>query len=143
MPDSTPTVHHAAVTVTDLGTVVPFYRDVLGLEVLDRFDVSGDAFAAAVDVPGASARFVHLDGGGTRIELVEYDPSGEPNTDHGVSVNQPGTAHVGLAVDDLDRFLEMRSADLEANGRPRTTASGTRILFCRDPEGNLIELLES
>lgn len=72
--------HHVGLTVTDLERSIEFYRDVLGMAVLDRFEVAGDAFATAVDVPGASGSFAHLDADGVRVELVEYDPAGDDHT---------------------------------------------------------------
>ena len=136
-----PSAHHFGVTVTDLDRSVEFYRDVLGLDVLDRFAVSGKAFSAGVDVDGATGYFAHLDAGSARVELVEYDPMGEDrDTEH---VNQSGAKHLGLAVDDLDHFYEELPADVDTLSEPQTTASGTRILFVRDPEDNLVELIEA
>ena len=65
--------HYFGVTVTDLDRAVEFSRDVLGLEVLDRFAVSGETFSTGVDVDGATGRFVHFDADDARVELVEYD----------------------------------------------------------------------
>jgi catechol 2,3-dioxygenase-like lactoylglutathione lyase family enzyme len=93
--------HHYGVTVTDLETAVAFYRDTLGLGVLDRFFVSGEAFATGVGVPGATGSFAHL-----------------------------------------DAFYAGLPADVETISEPQTTASGTRICFFRDPDGNLVEVLE-
>ncbi|ADJ15320.1 VOC family protein [Halalkalicoccus jeotgali] len=133
--------HHVGVTVSDLERAVEFYRDVLGLDVLERFTVSGEAFSAGVGVEDATGQFVHLDGDGARIELIEYDPEGDrrPEPD----VNQPGATHVGLGVSDLDGFYEGLPEGIETLSEPRTTESGTRILFVRDPEGNLVEILET
>jgi catechol 2,3-dioxygenase-like lactoylglutathione lyase family enzyme len=135
-----PSAHHFGVTVSDLDRAVEFYRDVLGLEPIERFGVSGEAFSEAVGVKGASGSFAHLEGGGARIELVEYDPEGE--TRPRPTVDQPGATHLGLAVDDLDAFHEGLPAAVETVNEPRTTESETRILFVRDPEGNLVEVLE-
>ncbi|WP_435176447.1 VOC family protein [Halorussus sp. AFM4] len=133
--------HHFGVTVTDLDRAVEFYRDVLGLDVLNRFSVSGEAFSTGVDVEGAIGNFAHLDAGSARVELVEYDPAGENRDTE--RVNQPGAKHLGIAVDDLDGFYEKLPSDVETLSEPQTTASGTRILFLRDPEGNLVEVLEA
>ena len=139
MPDLS--AHHVGLTVTDLERAVEFYRDVLGLDVLDRFEVAGDAFATAVGVPGAEGSFAHLDGDGVRVELVEYEPAGEDRT--GAGLNQPGAAHLGLSVDDVDAFVDDLPADVEPVSEPQTTASGTRLVFIRDPDGHLVELLEA
>ena len=132
--------HHYGVTVTDLEEAVAFYRDVLGLDVLDRFSVSGEAFATGVGVADAGADFAHLDAGDTRVELVAYDPAGDDATAQ--SVNQSGAKHLGFAVDDLDGFYEDLPSDVDTVSDPQTTASGTRILFLRDPEDNLVEIVE-
>lgn len=140
MPSSL-TGHHVGFTVSDLETTVEFYRDVLGLEVLDRFEVSGQAFETVTGLEGASGRFAHLDAGDVRLELVEYEPAGEPLEDS--DLNQRGAAHVGLTVDDLESVSAGLPDEVETLSDPQTTASGTTLCFIRDPEGNLVELLEA
>ena len=132
--------HHYGLTVSDLDRAVAFYHDVLGLDVVAEFEVGGDAFADAVAAEGASASFVHLDAGGCRLELVAYDPEGERGAP--ADVNRPGATHLALAVDDIDARYDALPPHVETLSDPRTTESGTRICFVRDPEDNLVELLE-
>lgn len=133
--------HHVGITVSDLDRSVEFYGDVLGFDVLERFTVSGDAFSTAVDVDGATGRFAHLDADGVRVELVEYDPQGEDVPTE--TVNQSGAKHLGFAVDDVDSFYDDLPSDVETLSEPKTTESGTRICFFRDPESNLVEVIEA
>jgi len=135
-----PSAHHFGVTVTDLDRSIEFYRDALGLDVLSRFSVSGEEFATGVGVDGAAGTFAHLDADSARVELVEYEPVGDDATR--AAINQPGATHLGLEVDDLDATDEDLPDDVETLSEPQTTESGTRILFLRDPDDNLIELLE-
>ena len=135
------TAHHVGITVADLDRAVEFYANTFDLDVIAEFSVSGEAFADAVDVPDATGSFAHLDADGIRLELVEYDPRGEPREDP--TLNRPGAVHVGLSVDNLDAFHAGLDVSVETVSEPRTTGSGTRILFVRDPEGNLIEVLET
>jgi len=139
MPE--PTAHHVGITVSDLDRAVAFYTETFGLDVIAEFSVGGEAFADAVDVDGATGSFAHLDAGGIRVEVVEYDP--EAAADEPPELNRPGAVHLGLAVADLDAFYGTLDDGVRTLSRPRTTESGTRILFVRDPEGNLIEVLES
>lgn len=138
MPDLQ--THHVGLTVSDLDRAIEFYRDVLGLPVVAEFEVSGEAFATGVDIDGASARFAHLDGGSLRIELVEYAPAAEGASTP--QLNESGATHVGLEVDDLDAFYNELPSTVDTLSPPQTTETGTRILFLRDPEDNLIEVLE-
>ncbi|SDZ75668.1 Catechol 2,3-dioxygenase [Haloplanus vescus] len=133
--------HHFGVTVADLDRAVDFYRDTFDLGDPERFSVAGEAFSEAVDVDGATGRFAHFTLDGARIELVEYDPAGDDAT--GSAVNQPGAKHLGLAVDDLDAFYADLDSSVTTLSEPQTTESGTRICFVRDPEGNLVEVLEA
>ncbi len=136
-----PTAHHVGVTVADLDRAVAFYAETFDLDVVAEFSVGGDAFAEAVAVDGAAAEFAHLDAGDAVIELVAYEPAGEPGADP--VLNRPGAAHLGLSVDDVEAFYEDLADDVETLSPPRTTASGTTVLFVRDPEGNLIEVLDA
>ena len=136
-----PRTHHVGVTVIDLEASVEFCRDVLGMSVVTRSEVTGEDFAEGVGVEGASGEFVHLDGGDVRVEFDECDPEGRPQS--GGDVNRPGTKHLGLAVSDVDPFYDDLPASVEATSDPQTTESGTRICFRRDPEENLVEVIEA
>ncbi|MFB6142932.1 MAG: VOC family protein [Halorientalis sp.] len=137
----TPVAHHYGITVADLDRAVAFYRDALGLTVRERFSVEGEAFADAVGVDGAAAESVHLDAGSVRLELVSYAPEGDPRPE--AALNQPGATHVAFTVGDLDEFVAHLDERVPRLSEPRTTESGTRICFLRDPEGTLVEVLES
>ncbi len=136
-----PPVHHVGTTVSDLDRAVEFYTEVFDLDVLDRFPASGEAFATGVGVPGGVGEFAHLDGDGIRVELVEYDPPGEEAV--AGSVNDRGAKHLGFGVDDVEAFYEGLPADVDTVSEPQTSATGTTILFLRDPEGNLVEVLDA
>ena len=135
-----PTSHHVGITVRDLDRAVEFYRTVFDLDVIAEFDVGGNAFETGVDIDTATAQFAHLDAGSVRLELVAYEPAGDPSETP--QLNDQGATHLGLEVDDLNSFYADLPSTVETLSPPQTTETGTRILFVRDPEGNLIELLE-
>ena len=142
---SDPTPHHVGVTVSDLDRAVDFYTETFDLAVAAEFAVGGEAFADAVAVGDASADFAHLvaegDDDETIVELVAYEPEGEPTEDP--ELNRPGAIHLGLSVDDVEAFYGELDGDVETLSEPRTTESGTTILFVVDPDGNLIEVLDA
>lgn len=132
--------HHVGLTVSDLETCLAFYRDALGFPVLEEFSVDGEGFETAVGVPGASAEFVHLDAEGVVLELVAYEPEGAACAAE--TVAQPGAKHVGFTTPDLAAFLAGLPGDVETLAEAQTTPTGSTIVFLRDPEGNLLEVLE-
>lgn len=138
---SDPTAHHVGITVSDLDRAVAFYTETFDLDVVAEFSVDGDAFAEAVAVDGAAAEFVHLDADGAIVELVAYEPAVDSGGDP--ELNRQGATHLGLTVDDVEAFHAGLADDVETLSPPRTTESGTTVLFVRDPEGNPIEVLDA
>lgn len=115
-------LHHASLVVSNTEASLAFYAGVLGLEQIERPDLG---------FPGVWFKLgeqqIHL------LELPNMDPTtGRP--EHGGR-----DRHVALSTNDLDSVR----ADLEAAGLKFTLSkSGRRALFCRDPDGNAIEILE-
>ncbi|MFQ5644206.1 MAG: VOC family protein [Thiogranum sp.] len=118
-----PGLHHASVVVADLATALHFYVDVLGLPRDD----------SRPDMPFAGA---WLKVGEQQIHLLQL-PNCDPVT--GRPAHAGRDRHTALLVTGLDA-LEQR---LEENAVGFTRSrSGRRALFCRDPDGNGIELIE-
>jgi glyoxylase I family protein len=115
-------LHHASLVVSNTEASLKFYSDVLGLEQTERPDLG---------FPGAWLKLgeqqIHL------LELENIDPTtGRP--EHGGR-----DRHVALSTSDLD---SVRAALEEAGLKYTLSKSGRRALFCRDPDGNAIEILE-
>lgn len=117
-------LHHVSLIVADTARALRFYRDLLGLGV--------DATRPDLGYPGAwlqvDDRQIHL------LELPNPDPiEGRPA--HGGR-----DRHLALSVADLDALVNA----LEADGVDYTLSrSGRRALFCRDPDGNALEFVET
>jgi len=116
-------IHHVSVIVADTQRALDFYAGVLGLPVNDRRPDLG--------YPGA-----WLDIGAGQLHLLEL-----PNPDpvQGRPAHGGRDRHLALAVTDLDGLREA----LERAGVDFTLSrSGRRALFCRDPDGNALEMVE-
>jgi len=116
-------LHHVSVVVADLATALRFYVDVLGLSVdHSRPDL------------GFSGAWLQV--GDEQIHLLEL-PGCDPVADR---PDHPGRdRHTALVVTGLAE-LEQR---LEQAGIVFTRSrSGRCAVFCRDPDGNGIELIE-
>ncbi|MFY4816360.1 VOC family protein, partial [Haloarcula sp. AONF1] len=77
-----------------------------------------------------------------RADEAAAESTADPAAD-GPELNRSGATHVGLTVDDVAAFYADLADDVETLSPPRTTESGTTVLFVRDPEGNLIEVLDA
>lgn len=116
-------IHHVSLLVADTARAVEFYQGLLGLKVITRPDLG---------FPGAWLAI-----GNGQLHLLEL-----PNPD----VHQDRPEHVGrdrhlaLAVGDLDGLVPRLETAGVACSRSR---SGRKAVFCRDPDGNGIELVQA
>jgi predicted enzyme related to lactoylglutathione lyase len=109
----------ATIWSEDLHNLLPFYRDVLGLKVMDE-----------------SERFVALGGEGEAMLGL-----GSHSEVHG-KASDPYRHFVGLNTSDLDAdFQRLQSAGIEFIETP-TDYGGLSIATFRDPEGNIIQLYQ-
>jgi len=117
-------IHHVSVIVANTARALRFYRDTLGLAVdPDRPDLG---------YPGAwlsiGSQQIHL------LELSNPDPAtGRPS--HGGR-----DRHCAFTIRDLDA---LRTRLDDAGVAYSLSKSGRRALFCRDPDGNALEFIES
>ncbi|MFC6613612.1 VOC family protein [Halopenitus salinus] len=134
--------HHYGVTVSDMDDALAFYRDTLGMEVVDELSFASEEFSKFVGVEGVDVDIVFLDADGCAVELLEYhDPPGD-DANRGVSNNDVGAAHFCLEVDDLDATYEdLRSEGVEFINPPQTLDNGADVAYVYDPDRNVIELL--
>jgi glyoxylase I family protein len=123
-------LHHVTLIARDLDATTAFYRDVLGLALVDQSANEDDPDARHFwfgDAAGAA---------GTLLSFLEYPEMAEG------SVGVGSTHHLALAVDsgeELDawrdylRGLDVQTTDVFQRGRFRS-------LYLRDPDGHIVEL---
>jgi glyoxylase I family protein len=115
--------NHVSLLVADTARSLDFYQGLLGLEL--------DQARPTMDFPGA-----WLIVGAAQIHLLEL-PQMLPRVD--LPEHGGRDWHFALNVSDLDKV----TAALAAKGISYTLSrSGRRALFCRDPDGNAVELVE-
>src|SRR5436309_1649246 len=111
----------ASIWSEDLNNLLPFYRDVLGLKVVIE---SPNFVVLGADRPDAPAL-----GLGTHSEV------------HGRNAD-PARHMVGLASDDVTSdWTRLKAAGVEFIEDP-TVYGQLKIATLKDPEGNLIQLLQ-
>ncbi len=138
---------HVGLQVADLDRSVAYYRDVIGLQPLER-SLRDDAYLrVVVGEPRVTLEIALLVEPASRVllELLEYR-----GTD-GVPVDprtaNPGTAHVCFQVDDVDAIhARARAAGHGAVNDPVTPTSGRwvggRSVYLMDPDGIRVELVQ-
>jgi catechol 2,3-dioxygenase-like lactoylglutathione lyase family enzyme len=128
--------HHVGLSVADLDEAEHWYGRAFGMdEVVER-----------VELPEPPVRTVVLRApNGLRIELIERAGSqGRSFADPLEAASTRGFGHWALEVDDLAQtYGELTSLGAEPVWPPADGATrGTRFAYVRDPEGNLLELIQ-
>ena len=141
-------IRHAAFVVNDLEQSLKFYSGILGLEVYRRYVEEGDFIDLLTGIKNVKLEWVKLivpEGG--LIELLQYHSHPETpffNTNRPSPSNRLGASHVALTVQNLSLLYE----DLIANGytcksKPLIAPGGkAKILYCHDPDGAILELIQ-
>jgi catechol 2,3-dioxygenase-like lactoylglutathione lyase family enzyme len=138
-------IHHASITTANLDRLAAFYRDTLGFsEVLVTEWSAGNGAADAIfGLRDTAVRMVMLRAGNAFLELFEFiDPKGAP-ANPGRRVNDCGITHICVAVDDIDaEYARLTAAGMVFNAAPQDAPGLCRATYGRDPDGNIIELMQ-
>ena len=137
---------HIGICVSDWERSLRFYCDVLGFTYLSELQVAGEPSNTLLQLDNVELRAIYLERDGTRIELLHFATPGHRGDTSPRPMNQLGLTHLSLRVDNLAATL----ADLEKAGvqiLQRThidiPAFEAAVIFITDPDGTLIELLQS
>lgn len=123
MPLIVRSLHHVSLVVADTDRSLGFYRDLLGLPSIVRPDLG---------FPGA---WLEVDG--LQIHLLEV-PGVDPVDGRPERLGRD--RHVAFLVDDVGALVDRLRGAGVAVERSR---SGRKAIFCRDPDGNAVELIDS
>lgn len=136
--------HHAAISTPDLERSVRFYRELFGCTVLREFGWPAGipAADALTGLRNSAARAVMLKLGDSHLEIFEFssptpkpgDPD-RPACDHGIT-------HICLEVRDSQaEYVRLKAAGMRFHAPPQAQDGGF-VTYGRDPDGNIVELLE-
>ena len=129
----------------DLDALLAFYTGVIGLKLVNRVSVPADKAQATgltrhgYDVARLQTPY------GERIKLLQ--PSAAPETAaRGEAIlDRQGATYLTFIVRDLPgvvRDLEAKGVAFDSKPAPMEVRPGTWLAFFRDPEGNVLELVE-
>ena len=133
------------IVVSNIDSALKFYCDVLGLHIQGKTHEKDDVISQLLDYKNVELKTIKLsaDDNSTRIELLEFKnpKSKKLNT---ISLYDIGFTHIALTVENLDALYQrLKKYNIEFNSPPIISPNGDlKVIFCRDLEGNFLELIE-
>ena len=95
-----------------------------------------------MDIPGVTGRMCMIGRGNLNLELFEFTEAKPRDPEYPVSAR--GISHFGITVEDIDAtYNKLTAAGVRVHCPVVTFFGGTmRAAYCRDPDGNVFEILE-
>ena len=137
-------VRHTGIVVGDLDAALHFYGELLGFKVNKRMEESGAYLDNMLGLKGVQVTTVKMAApDGNLIELLYYHSHPRKARDQR-EICEVGVSHVALTVDDLAlEHQRLRNAGVQFYAPPQLSPDGyAKVTFCRDPDGNPVELVE-
>lgn len=139
-------INHVAISTGDIERSAEFYRELLGFEEVFRlnWDVGTRVLDDITGLTDSSARIVMLKCGNACVELFEYASPAPKAGDPARPVCDHGITHLCLQVTDIDaEYARLEAAGMTFHCPPQQVGSDIRATYGRDPDGNVVELLEA
>jgi catechol 2,3-dioxygenase-like lactoylglutathione lyase family enzyme len=147
---------HAGITVSNFSRAVKFYWEIFGCPLVGVADTPPDRVRSFFGVDPATSLGTHpstdagappackigwlrVPGGGV-LEIFEFTPQVPAES---VRWNQVGLTHISFNVRNLQAWHDyLVGRGVECISRPERSPRGHSFFFCRDFDGNLIELMD-
>ena len=154
---------HTGITVSNFNEAVRFYWEVFGCPLVGVADTPSDRVRTFFGVtpaaptgapphatdaslpspapgePHCKIGWIRVPGGAV-LEIFEFQPQLPPRP---VPWNGVGLTHISFNVRNLQRWYDFLSSKrVECVSRPERSPRGHSFFFARDPDGNLIELMD-
>jgi catechol 2,3-dioxygenase-like lactoylglutathione lyase family enzyme len=137
---------HISVTVSDMDRSLAFYRDLLGLQEVERHRLEGDTISTMAGKSGVVMQVVRLAAPktpGILLDLQQYlAPEGKISN---AVLGDVGHAHFCFGVPNIDAaYRELSARGVEFVSKPVQFDLGWAVLdvvFMKDPDGFVLELV--
>ena len=138
-------LHHVGIVTPDIERAKQFYCDVFEFEVYSQSEWKSDnaVFNRIIAMEGSAAKFCMLKGRNTYLELFEYVTPATIQKPAELQPSDMGIRHLMFEVSDVWAvWRKVRDCGGAVMNEPLDVDGGPRVIYCRDPFGNLLELAE-
>lgn len=136
-------IRHIGIVISDIKKAIHFYRDILGLKIKRKMLETGKYINDILALKKVRVKTVKMsDNNGNLIELLYYES--HPRKPLKRDVCDIGYSHISFTVENLaSEYRRLKEKGVKFNAPPQRTPDGyARVVYCNDPDGNFIELVE-
>jgi lactoylglutathione lyase len=117
---------HTRFRVSDMEKSLKFYRDVLGMKIVEQ----------KTSPRGSILVFLGFPGTGCKLELCSFSDSGKIEVPEDL-------VHLAFEVESLENSIfKLEEAGIPITEGPIKSSNGTRFIFTEDPDKYEIELIQ-
>ena len=117
---------HTRFRVSDMEKSLRFYRDILGMEIVEQ----------KTSPRGSTLVFLRFPGTGCKLELCSFPDSGKIEVPEDL-------VHLAFEVESLEKcILKLEQYGVPITEGPIESSNGTRFIFTEDPDKYEIELIQ-
>jgi catechol 2,3-dioxygenase-like lactoylglutathione lyase family enzyme len=139
-------IDHVGISTGNVDRIAAFYRDMLGFKDVFaiKWDVGNRTSDLITGLKDSAARVVVLKSGDVTLEFFEFHSPAAKKSDPWRPACDHGISHICLRVEDIDsEYARLCAAGMEFNCPPQDVGGGKRATYGRDPDGNIVELLDT
>lgn len=145
-------IYHVGLSVSDIDRSIDFYKNILGLEFQGEILMEGEATDKLFNRPNSRCRVAYLNGSkevmAPPVELICFlDQSLDENK---ASLFKPSISEICFRVNDIDKvYKHLIDNGVECLSAPqefdfsKSGFSKSKALYFKDPDGIILELMES
>ncbi|MGE4504009.1 MAG: VOC family protein [Desulfovibrionaceae bacterium] len=138
-------IRHTGIVVTDLRRAAAFYAETFGFAEVSSARERGGFIEGLVGLTNVELTWVKMTAeDGSLLELLQYHSPRSPERPGLQEANALGCSHVAFTVDDLEATLDRVQGHGGDKGTGVQASPDGKVLvaYARDPEGNILELVE-
>jgi lactoylglutathione lyase len=135
---------HVGIVVQDMEKCLHFWKDIIGLEVAIDFWETGEFIDTVQHLSGVNLHMIKLRApDGSMIELLKDEAHPTPPPERNQLCDR-GIRHIAFSVAHVEAaWQRLHAYGCEVLSQPVTSPDGkARLFFARDPEGNLMEIVQ-
>lgn len=136
-------MRHTGIICKDIQLSLIFYRDFLGLKVIQDFWDTSDYINQITGISDGNVHMIKMEASdGTVIELLDYESHPAELIDQ--KIYSPGACHLALQVHNIKKaYAELSGKGVRFISEPVLSSEGiAKVCFCFDPNNTRIELVE-